>query len=81
MTLQEIKEKIPTANPGEVIDLVKEFDKTLQELGKEHKDFRDFNMEYRHEINDLKFTRHPDNGKELMWMIDSLIGAQQRLRM
>lgn len=79
MTLQEIKEKIPDSNPGDIVGLAKEFDRTLQELCGQHKDFRDFNDEYRSEINNLKLTRHPENAAELSWMVDSLISTQERL--
>jgi len=73
MTLKEIKTKLETASAGEVVTLSKEFDKTLQKLCREHKDYRDFDFEYRTEINELLFTRDPANAEGLSWLVDTVL--------
>ncbi len=80
MLLQEIKDQLSIASPAEVVNLTIEFERGLQKLSEFHEDYAHFYQEYASDINYLRATRDPENGKELMWFVDTAIGIGERLK-
>lgn len=80
MLLQEIKDRLPHSSPAEVVDLTIAFERALQKLCEFHADYVHFYQEYASDINYLRATRDSDNGKELLWFVDTTIGIGERLK-
>lgn len=76
MNFKEIKGKIKTSNPGEIIDLAKNFDRLIDER-QENIAFRNFRAEYFSDITDLKFTRDPENAALLDELVSIAIDIER----